>query len=60
VQSAQSIRTLTVRGLISREGEKCSLTGEALKSLGIAKPEDLPEYAKMSKEFKEKLETRSA
>jgi segregation and condensation protein B len=60
VQSAQSIRTLTVRGLISREGEKCFLTAEALKSLGVAQPEDLPEYAKMSKEFKEKLETRSA
>lgn len=44
VQSSQSIRTLTVRGLITRTGEVCSLTGDALKQLGITKVEELPEY----------------
>ncbi|MDB5260316.1 MAG: condensin subunit ScpB, segregation and condensation protein [Candidatus Nomurabacteria bacterium] len=59
VQSSQSIRTLTVRGLIAREGEKCGLTGEALKHLGVIKVEDLPEYVRINKELKEKLESRS-
>ena len=60
VQSSVSIRTLTVRGLITRTGEKCTLTTDALKYLGITKVEDLPEYNKIESELREKLETRSA
>jgi segregation and condensation protein B len=60
VQSAQSIRTLTVRGLISRQGEVCSLTGEALKELGVTKIEELPDYDTLHASLVEKLEARNA
>ncbi len=56
VQSSQSIRTLTVRGLITRNGEVCTLTGDALKQLGITRVEELPEYQKINTELREKLE----
>lgn len=59
VQSAQSIRALTVRGLITRNGEICTLTTDALKHLGITKSEDLPEYTTIHTQFIEKLESRS-
>jgi segregation and condensation protein B len=59
VQSSQSIRTLTVRGLISRDGERCQLTGDSLKHLGVIKVEELPEYERIHKELKEKLEARN-
>lgn len=58
VQSAQSIRILTVRGLINRVGEICSLTNESLQQLGITKVEELPEYEKMHKDLLEKLQAR--
>ena len=58
VQSVQSIRTLTVRGLINRVGEICSLTAESLKQLGVTKAEELPEYEKMHKELLEKIQSR--
>ncbi len=58
VQSTQSIRTLTVRGLINKVGEICSLTTESLQQLGITKVEELPEYEKMRKDLLEKLEAR--
>ena len=58
VQSSQSIRTLTVRGLISRQGEICSLTGEALKHLGVTKPEELPDFTTIHTSLSEKLKTR--
>jgi segregation and condensation protein B len=58
VQSAQSIRVLTVRGLINRVGEICSLTTESLQQLGITKVEELPEYEKMNKDLLEKLQAR--
>lgn len=60
VQSSQSIRTLTVRGLVVRQGERCRLTGEALKQLGITQAEDLPEYASIRAELSEKLSSRNA
>ena len=60
VQSSQSIRTLTVRGLITRTGEVCTLTSDALKQLGITRIEELPEYQKIHNELIEKLETVSA
>lgn len=55
VQSAQSIRTLSVRGLIKREGEVCILTSDALKHLGITKIEDLPQYESIRNELLEKM-----
>jgi segregation and condensation protein B len=60
VQSSQSIRTLTVRGLISRQGENCMLTGDALKQLGITSVEELPEYATLHASLSEKLEQRNS
>jgi segregation and condensation protein B len=59
VQSSQSIRTLTVRGLISRNGEVCTLTGDAMKELGVTKVEDLPDYETLHAGIVEKLEARS-
>lgn len=56
VQSAQSIRTLTARGLIARKGEECSLTLDALRHLGVEKIEDLPEYETIHKDLVHKLE----
>lgn len=58
VQSTQSIRVLTVRGLINRVGEVCSLTSDSLKQLGITKVEELPDYEKMHNELLEKLQSR--
>lgn len=58
VQSSQSIRILTVRGLITRVGEICSLTSDSLKQLGITKIEELPEYDKIHKELLEKIQSR--
>ncbi|HCC05754.1 TPA: hypothetical protein DEP94_00095 [Candidatus Nomurabacteria bacterium] len=55
VQSAQSIRTLSVRGLIKREGEVCVLTMEALKHLGVTKIEELPQYESIRNELLEKM-----
>ncbi len=59
VQSSQSIRTLAIRGLITREGERCVLTGEALKYLGITKLEELPDFENINKELNEKLKFAS-
>jgi segregation and condensation protein B len=59
VQSSQSIRTLTVRGLISRNGEVCTLTGEAMKELGVVSVEDLPDYETLHASITEKLEARN-
>lgn len=58
VQSAQSIRTLLVRGLIAKNGEECSLTTDALRQLGITRKEDLPDYERISSEFLKKLSTK--
>lgn len=60
VQSSQSIRTLTIRGLIARQGEQCRLTSEALKQLGVTAVEDLPEYATIHASLSEKLASRVA
>lgn len=60
VQSAQSVRTLTVRGLIERKGEVCSLTAEALKHLGVTKQEDLPDYREIHAQLIEKLADRAS
>ena len=58
VQSTQSIRSLSVRGLIRREGEMCMVTGDALKQLGVTKVEDLSEYETIHAGFIEKLKVR--
>lgn len=58
VQSSQSIRTLTVRGLIIRNGEVCVLSSNAMKHLGITAVEDLPEYEIIHKNLTEKLQAR--
>lgn len=60
VQSTQSIRVLAVRGLITRSGEVCTLTVDALKQLGITKLEELPDYQIIHTQLLEKLEARSA
>ena len=57
-QSSQSIRTLTIRGLITRVGEICSLTSDSLKQLGITKIEELPDYEKMHNDLLQKLQSR--
>jgi segregation and condensation protein B len=58
VQSTQSIRSLTVRGLVTRVGEICSLTSSSLKQLAITRIEDLPEYEKIHTDLLEKLQAR--
>lgn len=60
VQSAQSIRTLTVRGLIERKGENCLLTTEALRYLGVTSSKELPEYESINKELTQKLKSASS
>lgn len=55
IQSSQSIRSLSVRGLLKRDGEKYSLSTEALQMLGISKIGDLPEYEKIKTDFSERL-----
>lgn len=57
VQSSQSIRTLTVRGLIRREGEMCFLTSETLRQLGVTHLEELPQYEHIHAEFIEKIKS---
>lgn len=58
VQSSQSIRALTVRGLINRNGEICTLTSEAMKQLGITKVSELPDFENIRKNFESKLQER--
>jgi segregation and condensation protein B len=58
VQSAQSIRTLLVRGLITKSGEVCSLSVEALQMLGVTSKEELPDYQRISSEFLKRLSTK--
>jgi segregation and condensation protein B len=58
VQSAQSIRTLLVRGLIAKQSEGYTLTGEALKHFGVTAKEELPEYQTLSSSFIQKLSSK--
>lgn len=60
VQSSQSVRTLTVRGLIQRQGEVCTLTSESLSYLGITKSSDLPDYESIHNDLVQKLEARNS
>lgn len=55
VQSTQSIRSLSSRGLITKENEKYSISIEAMQKLGLNNISDLPEYEKIKTDFEEKL-----
>lgn len=55
VQSTQSIRSLSSRGLITKENEKYSISIEAMQKLGLNNISDLPEYEKIKADFEEKL-----
>ncbi|MDQ1281869.1 MAG: segregation and condensation protein [Patescibacteria group bacterium] len=55
VQSSQSIRSLSSRGLITKENEKYSISIEAMQKLGLNNISDLPEYEKIKADFEEKL-----
>ncbi len=55
IQSAQSIRSLSSRGLLKKEGEKYSLSIEAMQKLGITQLNELPEYENIKKDFEERL-----
>lgn len=55
IQSNQSIRSLSARGLIKKENEKYSLSIEAMQMLGINTVEDLPDYINIKKDFEERL-----
>lgn len=55
IQSTQSIRSLSSRGLITKENEKYSISIEAMQKLGLNNISDLPEYEKIKSDFEEKL-----
>lgn len=55
VQSSQSIRSLSARGLITKENEKYTISIEAMQKLGLNNISDLPEYEKIKADFEEKL-----
>ncbi len=56
IQSSQSIRSLTSRGLLVKDGEKYSLSIEAMQNLGINNLSDLPDFENIKKDFKERLD----
>jgi segregation and condensation protein B len=55
VQSSQSIRTLTSRGLIKSDSGKYFPTIEVLQYMGIRDFSDLPDYENIQKDFRQKL-----
>ncbi len=55
VQSVQTLRALSTRGLVKKIGEKYFLTLEAFKILGISNNEDLKDYEKINTNLKSKL-----
>lgn len=55
VQSSQSIRSLSARGLLKRIGERYSLSIEAIQKLGVTRLEELLEYEKIKADFKDRL-----
>lgn len=54
VQSSQTIRSLTTRGLITKNDKEYIISIDSMKYLGVNKIEDLPNYA----ETREKLEQK--
>ncbi len=55
IQSIQTLRALSTRGLVKKLGEKYVLTLEAFKILGISLNEDLKDYEKLSQNLRSKL-----
>jgi segregation and condensation protein B len=55
VQSIQTLRALSTRGLVKKIGEKYFLTLEAFKILGISINEDLKDFEKLSLNLRSKL-----
>ncbi len=55
IQSIQSIKSLVIRGLLKKIGDKYILSIDALQKLGINKVNDLPEYDSIKEELKSRL-----
>jgi segregation and condensation protein B len=55
IQSIQTLRALSTRGLIKKIGEKYNLTLESLQSLSITKVEDLKDFEKLNANLVSKL-----
>lgn len=55
IQSIQTLRALSTRGLVKKLGEKYVLTFEAFKILGISNNQDLKDFEKISVNLKSKL-----
>lgn len=55
VQSVQTLRALSTRGLVKKISEKYFLTLEAFKILGVSTNEDLKDYEKINTNLKGKL-----
>jgi segregation and condensation protein B len=55
VQSVQTLRALSTRGLVKKLGEKYFLTLEAFKILGISNNQDLKDFQKINENLKSKL-----
>ena len=55
IQSIQTLRALSTRGLVKKIGEKYVITLESFKILGISKNEDLKDFDKLSQNLRSKL-----
>lgn len=55
VQSAQTMRALSTRGLVKKIGENYFLTLESFKILGISNNQDLKDFQKINENLKAKL-----
>ena len=55
VQSVQTVRALSTRGLVKKIGDKYFLTLEAFKILGISNNEELKDFQKINENLKSKL-----
>ena len=64
VQSGYMLRILASRGLIARIGKsgrdtKYTITVETLRFMGLKSPEEMPDYEKISEEFKRVIDNNS-
>jgi segregation and condensation protein B len=55
VQSSQSVRALSTRGLVKKIGAKYALTTEAFKILGVSNNNDLKDFEKINLSLTSKL-----
>ena len=55
IQSVQTLRALSTRGLVKKIGDKYTLTTESLQNLGIEKVEDLKDFEKLNANLISKL-----